>query len=116
MEAPPSPLSSRPKRSEVEGSAVPRTSRGNVFRQTATWQSGLLLPFPRRRSTHAGPTLRRLPAIIGRTILEEKRILAVRTGRIRRICLAENLTRPKRVRANLIHQLVRAFVGLREPG
>src|SRR5580704_5704443 len=31
MVAPPSPLSSRPKRSEVEGSAVPRTTLGNVF-------------------------------------------------------------------------------------
>jgi hypothetical protein len=31
MEALPFPLSSRPERSEVEGSAVQRTSRGNVF-------------------------------------------------------------------------------------
>ena len=31
MEAPPFPLSSRPKRSEVEGSAVPRTSRRNAY-------------------------------------------------------------------------------------
>jgi hypothetical protein len=31
MEALPYPLSSRPKRSVVEGSAVPRTCRGNVF-------------------------------------------------------------------------------------
>jgi hypothetical protein len=31
LEAPPSPLSSRPERSVVEGSAVPRTSPGNVF-------------------------------------------------------------------------------------
>jgi hypothetical protein len=35
MEASLSPLSSRPKRSAAEGSAVPRTFRGNVFRQTA---------------------------------------------------------------------------------
>ena len=34
MEALPSPLSSRPERSAVEGSAVQRTSPGNVFRQT----------------------------------------------------------------------------------
>src|ERR1700721_3090690 len=33
MEAPPSPLSSRPERSVVEGSAVLRTHLGNVFRQ-----------------------------------------------------------------------------------
>jgi XapX domain-containing protein len=32
LEAPPSPLSSRPKRSEVERSAVQRLCRGNVFR------------------------------------------------------------------------------------
>jgi hypothetical protein len=32
LEAPPSPLSSRPERSAVEGSAVPRTPPGNVFR------------------------------------------------------------------------------------
>src|SRR5580698_8720441 len=31
MKAPPSPLSSRPERSGVEGSAVQRTSRGNVL-------------------------------------------------------------------------------------
>src|ERR1700691_5903739 len=36
MEATPSPLSSRPERSEVEGSAVPRTSLGNVFHHTHT--------------------------------------------------------------------------------
>src|SRR6202043_2733644 len=30
--APPSPLSSRPKRSEVEGSAVHQTPHGNVFK------------------------------------------------------------------------------------
>jgi hypothetical protein len=34
MEAPPSPLSSRPKRSAVERSAVPRSFPGNVFRQS----------------------------------------------------------------------------------
>jgi hypothetical protein len=33
LEAPPSPLSSRPKRSEVERSAVQRSLLGNVFRQ-----------------------------------------------------------------------------------
>jgi hypothetical protein len=33
MEASPSPLSSRPKRSVAEGSAVQRTFRGNVFRR-----------------------------------------------------------------------------------
>jgi hypothetical protein len=33
LEALPSPLSSRPERSGVEGSAVPRTPPGNVFRQ-----------------------------------------------------------------------------------
>ncbi len=33
METPPFPLSSRPKRSVAEGSAVPRTFRGSVFRR-----------------------------------------------------------------------------------
>jgi hypothetical protein len=33
-EAPPSPLSSQPKRSEVEGSAVQPLSHGNVLEQT----------------------------------------------------------------------------------
>ncbi len=34
LEAPPSPLSSRPERSAVEGPAVRRLSLGNVFRQS----------------------------------------------------------------------------------
>jgi hypothetical protein len=44
MEAPPSALSSRPKRSEVKGSAVQRTSRGNAFQQSAAqWRDLLFL-------------------------------------------------------------------------
>src|ERR1700722_15910007 len=35
--APLPPLSSRPKRSEVEGSAVQQTRLGNVFLQTGVW-------------------------------------------------------------------------------
>src|ERR1700729_3473249 len=50
MEAPPSPLSSRPKRSEVEGSAVPQTPPGDVFRQSL----GPAVP----------PTLKHIPKVL----------------------------------------------------
>src|ERR1700722_1170798 len=50
MEALPSPLSSRPKRSEVEGSAVPRTPPGDVFRQSL----GPAVP----------PTLKHIPKVL----------------------------------------------------
>jgi hypothetical protein len=40
LEAPSTPLSSRPERSAVEGPAVRRISLGNVFRQSAAqWRS-----------------------------------------------------------------------------
>src|ERR1700723_3711829 len=52
MEALPSPLSSRPERSEVEGSAVPRTPHGNVFRNLNPNSHPVIIrpPAPLRRN------------------------------------------------------------------
>src|SRR5258708_20873316 len=74
------------------------------------------LSFSRRRRTLASPALWRLPTVIGRAVLEEKRILAVGASRVRRVGLAEDLPRPQGVRANLIHQLVIALIGLGKSG
>ena len=60
MEAPPTPLSSRPERSGVEGSAVPRTPLGNVLRCPCRRHKGG--PHPRCPAEFSGfhPILMRL--------------------------------------------------------
>ena len=87
---------------------------GAPFKLSVGLSGSPLLTSPRRRSIYRGSALRRLPAIIGRTILEEHGILTVWAGRIHRVGLTEDLSCPQRICANLVDQLVIAFVGLRE--
>jgi hypothetical protein len=60
MEALPSPLSSRPERSGVEGSAVQPTFTGNVFRQSvAQWRDlQFIFPLTKPKRVAANPQSR----------------------------------------------------------